>query len=146
MRAFLLVITIVFIFSSCKKQQESPSCAKPKTGKKKFEMYTMSEMSLLMEQMYADHERLKEKIKKGEDVGTFPDYFLKIHKASMTDSTENDKFFQEQASVFIAAQRRIYSDPKNADKHFNAGVDACLKCHEVKCGGPIPRIKKLYIN
>jgi hypothetical protein len=99
-----------------------------------------------MEQMYADHERLKVKIKKGEDVGTFPDYFLKIHNASMTDSTENDKFFQEQAHAFIEAQRLIYKDPKNADKHFNAGVDACLKCHEVKCGGPIPRIKKLYIN
>jgi len=114
--------------------------------KKKFEMYSMSEMSLLMEQMYVDNERLKTRIQKGDTIGVFPNHFLKIHEAVMTDNTENDAFFKEQAAKFIHAQKLIYSDPANAKQHFNSGIDACIKCHQVKCGGPIPRIRKLYIE
>ncbi|HEX8561487.1 MAG TPA: hypothetical protein VF676_00780 [Flavobacterium sp.] len=121
---------------------EKPAAAK----KKKFEMYAMSEMSVLMEQMYLDNERLKERIKNGDTIGEFPNHFLRIHKAVMTDTKENDAFFKEQAANFIKAQEQIYLDPKNAAQHFNKGIDACIKCHQVKCGGPIPRIKKLYIE
>ncbi|RZJ67571.1 MAG: hypothetical protein EOO50_04610 [Flavobacterium sp.] len=113
---------------------------------KKFEMYEMSEMAMLMEQMYVDNNRLKERIKSGDTIGKFPNHFLKIHSAVMTDPEENDAFFKEQAQNYIKAQELIYSDPKNAQKHFNDGVDACILCHEVKCAGPIARIKKLYIK
>ena len=123
---------------------DSTSCEKP--GEKKFEMYEMSEMSLLMEQMYVDNQRLKERIKNGDTIGKFPTHFMKIHEAVMTDQSENDAFFKEQAARFIKSQQLIYDDPKNAKQHFNDGVSACLSCHEVKCGGPIPRIKKLYIE
>jgi hypothetical protein len=64
----------------------------------------------------------------------------------MTYESDNDAFFQEQAATFIKAQELIYKDPQNAKKHFNEGVDACIQCHKQKCGGPIPRIKKLYIE
>jgi cytochrome c553 len=150
----LLFITLALcILFSCNKKEEvsvdakkeKTSCDKP-TGKKKFEMYEMSEMSMLMEQMYVDNQRLKERIKKGDTIGKFPSHFMKIHKAVMTDDKENDTFFKEQAKNFIQAQQLIYEDPKNAKQHFNDGVNACLSCHEVKCGGPIPRIKKLYIE
>lgn len=141
------------VLLSCDKKIEktenfNDAVEKPSEKKedKKFEMYEMSEMSLLMEQMYVDNQRLKERIKKGDTIGKFPNHFLKIHKAVMTDEQENDAFFKEQAANFIKAQQMIYEDPKNAKAHFNKGVDACLQCHQVKCGGPIPRIKKLYIE
>lgn len=152
-RKLLYILTACLVLS-CQKKEEKEACAKDgdkesceqPAGKKKFDMYEMSEMSLLMEQMYVDNQRLKERIKNGDTIGKFPDHFLKIHKAVMTDDKENDAFFKEQAAKFIQAQKLIYADPKNAKEHFNNGVDACLKCHEVKCGGPIPRIKKLYIE
>ena len=132
---------------SCTKKEEVKSESKKETSEKKdFEMYAMSEMSILMEQMYVDNQLLKDRIKNGDTIGQFPQHFLKIHKAVMTDDKENDAFFKEQAAKFIKAQELIYQDPKNAKEHFNNGVDACLRCHEVKCGGPIPRIKKLYIE
>jgi hypothetical protein len=106
----------------------------------------MSEMAALMEQMYVDNQRLKERIQKGDTIGQFPQHFLKIHQAVMTDESDNDTFFKEQAAKFIKAQEMIYKDPKNAKEHFNTGVDACIQCHQQKCGGPIPRIKKLYIK
>jgi hypothetical protein len=128
----------------CAQKEAKQECKAPK--KKALTMYKMSEMSALMEQMYAENQQLKARILKGEKIGEFPNHFLKIHQAVMTDSTENDAFFKEQAQLFIDAQAQIYKDPKNAQAHFNAGVDACIQCHQVKCAGPISRIKKLYIK
>lgn len=156
MKNVLLLAVGLIVFSGCNKKEEKTvtaaakekcTAAQPEKGKKKkFEMYKMSEMSLLMEQMYVDNQRLKERIKKGDTIGKFPSHFLQIHKAVMTDGKENDTFFKKQAAHFIKAQELIYEDPKNGKQHFNEGIDACIQCHQVKCGGPIPRIKKLYIE
>jgi len=155
MRKYVSFLCLLAVVGCSKKESKPVATAKPAAGKcsdtakksgSRFEMYEMSEMSLLMEQMYVDNQRLKERIKKGDTIGKFPNHFLQIHKAVMTDETENDAFFKQQAAAFIKAQELIYLDPKNAKEHFNDGVDACIKCHQVKCGGPIPRIKKLYLN
>lgn len=146
-KLFLVLFTFILCIS-CKKEEKSGSCDKKDSSasEKKFDMYEMSEMASLMEQMYKDNEHLKQRILKGDTIGKFPNHFLKIHAAVMTDKQENDAFFKAQAANFIKAQELIYEDPKNAKEHFNAGIDACVQCHEVKCGGPIPRIKKLYIK
>ena len=137
------LLLLLLVLMGCVQKEAKPECKAPK--KNALTMYKMSEMSALMEQMYAENQELKARILKGEKIGEFPNHFLKIHQAVMTDSTENDAFFKEQAQLFIAAQAQIYKDPKNAQAHFNAGVDACIQCHQVKCAGPISRIKKLYI-
>ncbi|WP_432670077.1 hypothetical protein [Flavobacterium sp. SM2513] len=147
MKKFFTTFFIILVCFSCKKNDTVSSDKNGATeSSKEFDMYEMSEMALLMEQMYKDNEHLKERIKKGDTIGKFPNHFLKIHAAVMTDEQENDAFFKVQASNFIKAQELIYEDPKNAKEHFNSGIDACVQCHEVKCGGPIPRIKKLYIK
>lgn len=143
MKNYLIILLASIILFSCNKKQEN--CEKPSSDKK-FDMYEMSEMSALMEQMYVDNERLKQRIINGDTIGKFPSHFLKIHSSVMTDKQENDDFFKQHASEFIKSQEEIYKDPKNAKEHFNASIDACVKCHEVKCGGPIVRIKKLYIK
>ncbi|MGX7666228.1 hypothetical protein [Flavobacterium pedocola] len=145
-RILLLVVASLLVFSCVKKEEAVSESKDTAKEEKQFEMYEMSEMAVLMEQMYVDNQRLKDRIKAGDTIGKLPSHFMKIHSAVMTDKQENDAFFKEQAAKFIKAQELIYSDPKNAKEHFNNGVDACIKCHEVKCGGPIPRIKKLYIE
>jgi hypothetical protein len=152
MKQLILLLGFFFLILSCdkksdKKQTDKEACeSDSKVNKDGFEMYEMSEMAALMEQMYVDNQRLKERIIKGDTIGKFPQHFIKIHQAVMTDETDKDAFFNEQAAKFIKAQELIYEDPKNAKEHFNNGIDACIKCHEVKCGGPIPKIKKLYIK
>lgn len=151
MKKFLLAFYIVIITISCadKKKQESTekeSCSTEKKESKKFEMYEMSEMSMLMEQMYSDNERLKQRIMSGDTIGKFPQHFLNIHKAVMTDKQENDLFFKQHAKQFIASQELIYKEPSKSKENFNASIDECVACHEVKCGGPLVRIKKLYIQ
>ncbi|KOS07926.1 hypothetical protein AM493_19080 [Flavobacterium akiainvivens] len=154
----IAAIAALFVLASCKKEAQQPvvktdsvakdsvAACKANADKKEFVMYEMSELASLMEQMYAENLQLKDRITKGRPVGEFPKHIVKIHSAAMTDPSENDAFFKEQAARFIAAQEQIYKDPANAQKHFNDGVTACIKCHEGKCEGPIPRIKKLYIK
>jgi cytochrome c553 len=140
--------TVLFVFS-CQKKRESNDekvDSTATTEKKSFEMYELSEMALLMEQMYVDNQRLKERIEKGEPVGEFPSHFAEIHKAIMTDPSENDQFFKDNANIFLRAQEMIYKDPENAKEHYANAVQACISCHEVKCSGPIPRIKKLQLK
>lgn len=156
MKNFFLVFVLSFFIFSCEniKNADSIEVLGIEVSKKDstfnsndgFEMYEMSEMAALMEQMYVDNQRLKERIISGDTIGKFPQHFIRIHKAVMTDETDKDAFFKEQAAKFIKAQELIYEDPKNAKKHFNNGIDVCIQCHEVKCGGPIPKIKKLYIE
>ena len=145
MKYIFILILSVFFFLGCNTKKEE-STEKTTESVDGFEMYQMSEMAALMEQMYVDNERLKERIIKGDTIGQFPQHFTKINEAVLTDDTDKDAFFKEQASKFIIAQELIYKDPANAKEHFNNGVNACIECHQVKCGGPIPRIKKLYIN
>lgn len=157
MKRFVFGVVFSLAIVSCQQKETPPAakkestpkeaCEKPKTVKDAdgFEMYQMTEMAALMEQMYVDNKRLRERIIKGEAVGSFPEHYLKIHTAEMTDPSENDAFFKARAKAYIEAQKQLYADPKNAKVHFNAGIDACVQCHEQKCGGPLVRIKKLYI-
>ena len=147
MKKLVLLFSLVLLIA-CNNKSDSSKCeTESKTkSEKKFEMYQMSEMAALMESMYLENEHLKERIQNGDTIGKFPSHFLQIHKAVMTDETDNDAFFKEQSVLFIKAQELIYEDPKNAKQHFNDGVNACVRCHEVKCGGPLPKIKKLYIE
>jgi hypothetical protein len=149
MKKVAVTLASVILLAACTKKAEeakAPVAKKEEKPKKEFKMYEMSEMAALMEQMYVDNQRLKERIKNGDTIGTFPAHILKIHSSAMTDPSENDAFFKEQAAKFIKAQELIYKDSVNAKKHFNTAVDACVQCHQGKCEGPIPRIKKLYIK
>ncbi len=145
-KALLFSLLLVLFYSCQKKEEEKKVCTPEKTEGKKFEMYTMSEMAALMEQMYLENKLVKEKISKGESLGNFPEYYLNIHTAKFTDESENDNFFKENAKLYIASQKKMYSDPTNVKENYNKGIDACIACHESKCGGPIPKIKKLYIK
>ena len=145
MKNLYYFLAFIFLFS-CKNEDKQVDASEVGKTEESFEMYEMSEMAALMEQMYVDNQRLKGKIINGDTIGKFPQHFLKIHESVMTDDKDKDAFFDEQAKKFIEAQELIYKDPANAKQHFNNGVDACISCHQVKCSGPIPRIKKLYIE
>lgn len=148
----LLSLLALCFMAGCGKNAEATKSetvkaeSESKPVQKEFQMYEMSEMAALMEQMYVDNQRLKERITNGDTIGSFPTHFMRIHEAAMTEESDNDAFFKEQAAKFLKAQELIYKDPKNAKTHFNNAVASCISCHEEKCGGPIPRIKKLYIK
>lgn len=143
MRIFVFIGLCLICFS-CKDTKAVEQEVKPKESS--FELYKMSEMALLMEQMYVDNMRLKEAILTGDAVvDSLPAYYLSLERATMTDPSDRDLFFTTQLNLFLKAQRIVYEDPLDKKEHFNAMVASCIACHQVKCGGPIERIKKLLI-
>lgn len=155
MKKLVVILMVSTLICSCKKSDANVKTVSKvvidstaaTTKDKKFEMYQMSEMAALMEQMYAHNSNIRTKILNGEAIkGKLPDFFQKIHAAKFTDASDNDLFFKQNAALFLDAQELIYTNPNNTKEHYNAGIDACIVCHKSKCGGPIPRIKKLYIK
>lgn len=152
MRKLAILITFFVVSISCNGKIETKDAVSSMSVKhespteKNFEMYEFSEMASLMETMFATNKKLKENIINGNDLGEFQDNFLKIHSSAMTDESDNDDFFKQQAQIFISAQQMIFKDKANAKEHYNASIAACIQCHEEKCGGPIPRIKTLLIK
>ena len=143
MKYLLVVFSVLFLScNSNKSEEKKENCEKPK---EEFQMYEASEMATLMEQMYVHNVQLRDKIIKKDSLGKLPEYFSNISKATMTKGKERDAFFNEKAAVFMKAQSEIYTS-KNTKESFNAMVNACISCHEVKCGGAIERIKTLYIK
>src|SRR5690554_4888391 len=132
----------------CQQKQPTEPVTQIQTPKKSsFKMYEMSEMAALMEQMYVDNQRIKEKIENNEtDLGAFPDYYLTLHTATFTEPSDLDEFFTTEAERFLKAQELVYTDTTHVKTNFNKMVTACIECHTVKCTGPIERIKKLYIG
>ncbi|WKW47605.1 hypothetical protein P3875_06000 [Myroides sp. JBRI-B21084] len=141
----LLLIALLALSCNKKTDNVSKEVIKDTVSTSNFKMYDMSEMAALMEQMYAHNTQLKERILNKEDLGTYPVAFDKIHTAILTESSDRDAFFNEQAIKFIALQKAIYADTVQAKENYNKMVNQCLECHSKKCGGPIPRIKKLLI-
>lgn len=142
MKKYILLVCICFYFSCNQKETNKEHS----NEKEEFDMYEFSQMASLMEQFYAENKRIKERIENGESLGIFPAYFETIHEAELTDPKDRDAFFNEQAKIFIEAQQLIYENDENVKDHFNLAIDACIQCHQQKCLGPIPRIKKLYIK
>ena len=149
MKKILSLLFGALLFLSCsdkKVDENSISKNDSATKESKFEMYKMSELAMLMEQMYSYNLQLRTRILDNDSLGDYPIRFDKIYAATMTDPSDNDAFFQQHAKLYIDAQKAIYAEPSQAKERFNEMVESCLACHKKKCGGPIPRIKKLFIK
>ena len=110
-------------------------------------MYQPTEMALLMRKMYEVNKVVKTQIINKDSLLTFPVEFSRIHTAVLTNPSERDKDFDSLAKVFIDHQKAIFSS--NSDSivfYFNRSVNTCITCHETRCVGPIPKIKKLLIH
>ena len=113
---------------------------------KTFEMYTPTELALVMQKMYADQSRIKAAIFKDKSFGEYNSYIEKIKSAKMTEPSDNDSFYQNSADLYISSQKKLFSETVNIKQNFNNGVSLCIQCHQQKCLGPISRIKKLYLS
>ena len=135
----LLIVCIVLL-----------SCNTANNRKQAYEdpvMYQPTEMALLMRKMYEANKALKTQIINKNPLLPFPEEFSTIHTAVLTDPSERDQEFDSLSKVFIEQQKATFSS--NSDStvyHFNRSVNTCITCHESRCVGPIPKIKKLLIH
>lgn len=147
----IIGLLLFFTLLSCKNESKTIDSVSIKEQNSEeestFKMYEMSPMAALMEQMWVDNQRIKEKILEGISItDSMPSLHYQLFLADMTDPSERDTFFNEQAKSYLAIEEEFYKDPNiNTKNKFNAIVNSCLECHAKKCGGPVPRIKKLLI-
>jgi len=110
-------------------------------------MYEASEMALLMRGMYEFNKAARAQIINKDSLSPFPESFLLIDNAVLTDPSDRDKEFDIIAEQFINAQKATFSAKSDSTLyHFNKSVNLCISCHETRCIGPIPKIKKLLIH
>ncbi|WP_177229062.1 hypothetical protein [Pustulibacterium marinum] len=131
----------MMILVSCDQNKKDQT---KQSSNENFQMYSMSEMARLMENMAQEHKNVKTKVLANDSLGSIPDYYYDIHFATFTDESDNDEFFKKWADLYLAAEENLYK--KQTVEAFDNAINVCLQCHQQKCGGPIPRIKKLFIN
>jgi len=141
MRLTTILLLLSFVLLGCKNTQEEPK------EKKELIMAERSEMALLMNEMYAYNESIKQQIIDGSLSNTYPEKFDNIHSAVLTNPSARDLNFESFSKLFLEAQKELFEAPQEElITRYNNAINACISCHSVKCVGPIPRIKKLLIK
>ena len=138
----LCVLVLVF---SCDNAEKNTIETK---NKKEYVMYEPSEMTILMNQMYALNQKIKLDILAGRTPEKFPKDFLKIHTAELSDFKYRDENFINFSNLFIETEKEIFNTASSIplETRYNNMVNLCISCHKTECTGPIPRIKKLLIQ
>jgi cytochrome c553 len=139
----LFFILFAVLFISCNSTKEEAIVEI--TPAKNF--YKQSEMAALMLLMYEKNEENKKLILAGKSPKEFPEEFLKIHTAQLTDSTDRNQNFEAFSKYYIKSIKQVFSSPQDSlIENHNTAINSCIACHETTCVGPIPRIKKLLIQ
>ena len=141
MRNKHLVFIVLVVILSCGKSKKEVHIEQEPL------MYEPTEMALLMRSMYEFNKATKMQIVNNDSLLPFPEEFLTIHTAILTDPDERTKEFDSLSTQFLKAQKATFSSNSDSTKyHFNRSINLCVSCHETRCVGPIPMIKKLRIN
>ena len=132
---------MTLVLLGCKESHEEP---KEKQALIMAERYKMAE---LMNEMYAFNESIKQQIMDGTLSTTYPEKFNNIHSAVLIDNSDRDLTFESFSKLFLESQKQIFEAPQEElITRYNNAINACISRHNVKCVGPIPRIKKLLIE
>ena len=142
MRYYILIYGL-FLITSCDSSEKETLVE----VKEELIMAPRSEMALLMNEMYAFNESIKQQIISGSINNAYPTHFEKINSAILTNPSDRDTSFETFSQEFIHKTKAVFdSSDGDASLKYNEAVNACIACHQTTCIGPIPRIKKLLIN
>jgi len=144
-----LIFTVFFLMEYSNSEKKTDDKAKKNSSEcatKPLNPNGDSELALLMRDMMASSQSLKEKIKQGNLPDKFPEEFLKIHTALPTDSETKKESFDGFANNYISNLQVLFNSPKEELlRNYNAVVSACASCHSQHCPGPLKAINKLKI-
>ena len=141
----LLLAGLLFLVASCNSSSDSSEL---ENSKFVYDLYEPSEMSLLMNHMFLVNDSIKRQILTGEIPDQFPEEFLNIETAVMSDMKFRTEIFEAYSKVLVDNQMDLFDpgvDVPLVDKYNNT-IKTCIACHTTECVGPIPRIEKLLIR
>ncbi len=140
MARYFFVFCLLFLLS-CKQEQQ-------KNQPKENVMIEQSEMAALMLNMYGVNAANKKMVLEGKLPQGMPENFKNIHSAVLTTPSDRDQAFKAYSDFYLASVKSFYNTT-NIDSlvaNHNKVINSCITCHEVKCVGPIPKIKKLLVK
>ncbi len=150
MMRYFLIITLLSLVSCNTSESTKSEDDSSNKNKEEFvpEMYEVSEMTIMMRNMYDVNEEIKKDIVAGNTPEEFPKDFLNIFKAKLTNNKPYNETFIAYSKVYIDNVRAIYDSTSTIPlkNRYNNAINSCISCHTTECTGPIPRIKKLLIN
>lgn len=139
----VLLILLISLFSCITKNEKIEVVEEEKV----FVTYELSPMAALMERMYAESLLLKGQIvEKDTNIVVSTDFIKELEFAALTVPSDKDAFFEIQMKEFVDLYTSLESQEVIKKESYNAMIQSCLSCHQVKCTGPIERIKKLIIK
>ena len=141
------IILCLILFDSCNFSEEKDVMVEDKE-EFVFDLYEPSEMSLLMNSMYDVNEKIKAEIVSGNVPDKFPEDFMRIFTAELSDTKYRNETFEAYSKVFIDNHKVIFDGAGQLplEQRYNNAINTCISCHTTECVGPIPRIQKLLIK
>jgi len=141
MKPISCILVLVFLVLSCAESKKDTNITEEPI------MYESSEMAILMRGMYEYNKATKTRIINKDSLIPFPEEFSTIHSAVLTQQEQRTKEFDSLSTEFLRAQKNTFSSNQDSTTyHFNRSINLCITCHETRCTGPLPKIKKLLIN
>ncbi len=144
MRLFIFV-GLLLLVGSCNSSGDNSEI---ENAKFEYDLYQPSEMALLMNHMLLVNDSIKKQIIAGEIPENFPEEFLAIETAVMSNTKSRTDIFEAYSKVLIENQKDLFNTEVEVplvDKYNNT-INTCLSCHKTECVGPIPKIEKLLIR
>ncbi|OAD45350.1 hypothetical protein [Polaribacter atrinae] len=140
MKKITLLFLLISILSCKKKESKEVVIIESKRG-------NQSEMAALMLKMYDKSLENKQLVLEGKEPKEFPQEFLNIHTAQLTDAAVRNSQFNAFSDFYLDSFKKVFETSKDSliVRHNNA-VNSCITCHKTTCIGPIPKIKKLLIK
>lgn len=145
---YILFLSVI-LFSCQEKKTECNTCDQELAQAKKEALisHEPSELAILMLEMYAANQDWKVEILKGNVPKDFPEKYKQMHKAQSINEHAGKAFYNTMTTSYLKTIEDLTdASPENAPEKFNAMVNVCMQCHQEICPGPIPKIKKLYIE
>lgn len=136
MKYTFFFISLLLLLFSCKEKENKDT---------DFKTRPHSELAMLMLQMEQSHQDFKNQLEKGEKIQQLPMDYNLLLTSKPTFASDVDSVFFHYAKNYIKTANELVK-AENQKEKYNQLVDACIQCHENKCGGPIVRIKKLYLK
>jgi hypothetical protein len=105
-----------------------------------------SELTLLMREMYADAQRMKQQLLKGKQPKV-RQHFDAIHtaKATVPSKNENDRFRAAAKAYQATLVALEQANATDAPARYQDMIQSCMNCHATVCPGPMTRIQRLYL-
>ena len=143
---FISLIFTFIILQACKDAPEKVVETEKTVVKRPINPNGDSELALLMREMFADVERIKEQVQNGEAV-TVKVNHEKILSAHATEPAKaaSAEFKTWGTAYLKGIETLINSSPENAEFAYTSLISSCMNCHQAFCPGPIVRIKKLKL-